>query len=62
MKKKLVLIVAVVLIAITACACLAGCVPNRPDRYMGTWLTANIKLWLLLEWSLVLTAQNCKQK
>ncbi len=43
MKKKLVLIVAVVLIAITACACLAGCVPNRPDRYMGTWLTSKHK-------------------
>lgn len=43
MKKKLVLVVAVVLVAITACACLAGCIPNRPDRFIGTWLASDKK-------------------
>lgn len=43
MKKKLVLVVAVVLLAITACACLAGCVPNRPDKYVGNWLISEKK-------------------
>lgn len=43
MKKKLVLVVAVVLIAITACACLVGCVPNRPDKFAGAWLTSKHK-------------------
>ncbi len=43
MKKKLVLVVAVILIAVTACALLVGCVPNRPDRFVGTWLKSNHK-------------------
>lgn len=43
MKKKLVLVVAVVLIAITACACLAGCVPNRPDKFVGNWIISEKK-------------------
>ncbi|MDE6967775.1 MAG: hypothetical protein K2P12_03870 [Clostridia bacterium] len=43
MKKKLVLVVAVVLIAITACALLVGCVPNRPDKFMATWVKSNNK-------------------
>lgn len=43
MKKKLVLVVAVVLIAITACACLAGCVPNRPDKFVGNWVISDKK-------------------
>lgn len=48
MKKKLVLIVAVVLIAITACACLAGCVPNRPDKFVGAWITSKHKAIVIL--------------
>ncbi len=43
MKKKLVLVVAVILIAVTACAMLVGCVPNRPDRFVGTWLKSEHK-------------------
>lgn len=43
MKKKLVLVVAMILVAITACACLAGCVPNRPDKFIGAWLTSEHK-------------------
>lgn len=43
MKKKLVLVVAIALIAITACACLVGCVPNRPDKFIATWLTSDKK-------------------
>lgn len=43
MKKKLVLVVAIVLIAITACACLVGCVPNRPDKYIGSWISSKHK-------------------
>ncbi len=47
MKKKLVLVVAVILVAITACACLAGCVPNRPDRFAGAWLTSKHKAFVV---------------
>ena len=43
MKKKLVLVVAVILVAITACACLVWCVPNRPDKFAGAWLTSKHK-------------------
>lgn len=43
MKKKLVLVVAVLLIAVSACAIFAGCVPNRPDKFIGTWLTSDKK-------------------
>lgn len=43
MKKKLVLVVAVILIAVTACALLVGCVPNRPDKFVATWLKSKNK-------------------
>lgn len=41
MKKKLVLVVAVMLVAITACGMLVGCIPDRPDRFILAWLDPN---------------------
>ena len=43
MKKKLVLVVAMILVAITACACLAGCVPNRPDKFLAAFIKSDHK-------------------
>lgn len=48
MKKKLVLVVAIVLVAITACACLAGCVPSRPDKFVESWAKSGNKAMVVM--------------
>ncbi|MDE6967950.1 MAG: hypothetical protein K2P12_04750 [Clostridia bacterium] len=43
MKKKLVLVVAVMLIVVAACALLVGCAPKNPADFMDKWLDSNAK-------------------
>lgn len=47
--KKLVLLVSIILVVITACVCLVGCVPNRPDKFVGTWVSSENKAIILAD-------------
>lgn len=38
MKKKILIAVAVMLVAVTACAMLVGCAPSTPDKFMETFV------------------------
>ncbi len=49
MKKKLVLIIAIVLVAVTACVMLVGCAPKNPSDFMEKWLNSNSKSFKLGE-------------
>lgn len=41
MKKKIILAVSIMLVAITACAMLVGCVPDRPDKFLLAWIDSD---------------------
>ena len=43
MKKKLVLVIAIVLVAVTACVVLAGCAPKNPSDFLEKWFDSNSK-------------------
>ena len=43
MKKKFVLVIAIVLIAVTACVLLVGCAPKSPTDFLDKWLSSNSK-------------------
>lgn len=43
MKKKLVLVVAIVLVAVTACVLLVGCAPKNPSDFLDKWFDCNSK-------------------
>ena len=44
MKKKFVLIIAIVLVAATACALLVGCAPKTPADFMENGQIVQLKL------------------
>lgn len=43
MKKKLVLVIAIVLVAVTACVLLVGCAPKNPSDFLEKWFDSNSK-------------------
>lgn len=43
MKKKFVLVIAIVLIAVTTCVLLVGCAPKSPTDFLDKWLSSNSK-------------------
>ena len=43
MKTKFVLVIAIVLIAVTACVLLVGCAPKSPTDFLDKWLSSNSK-------------------
>ena len=47
MKKKFVLMIAIVLVAATACALLVGCAPKTPVDFMDKWLDSNNKAMVM---------------
>lgn len=47
MKKKVVLFVAIILVAVTACALLVGCAPANPDKFMEKFIESDSKAYYM---------------
>lgn len=56
MKKKIILIVSIVLVAVTACALLVGCTASTPFDFMEKWFNAEKKSYFSYSESSTLTS------